>query len=111
MLHLRKEQLLYLSHHVVNAWYLQHTPCGQKLVNFMKLVVQVYLDTTDVQHEKLALRLVDPNILGFSVPCTPDVESEKIDRKREGDKITANCKKLKWHVVKHLRTCENDANI
>jgi len=70
--------------------------CGDvKVTLFMKLVVQVYLDTTDVQHEKLALRLVDPNIEGFSVPCTPDVESEKVDRKREGDEITSNCKKLK----------------
>ena len=35
---------------------------------FMKVKVQVYLDSSDIQHEKLALRLVEPNIPGFSVP-------------------------------------------
>ena len=34
---------------------------------FMKVTVQVYLDSTDIQHEKLALRLVEPHIPGFSV--------------------------------------------
>merc|ERR1712013_66883 len=43
--------------------------CGDvKLTLFMKLTVQVSLDTSDVQHEKLAVRLVHPNIEGFSVP-------------------------------------------
>merc|ERR1719430_1225958 len=48
-----------------------------KVTLFMKLLVQVYLDTSDVQHEKLALRLVDPHIEGFSVPRTPELELEK----------------------------------
>merc|ERR1719318_1499414 len=71
--------------------------CGEvKVTLFMKLLVQVYLDTSDVQHEKLALRLVDPVIEGFSVPRTPDVEEEeKGDGKRLGEEGTKNNKKLK----------------
>ncbi len=45
---------------------------GVKLTLFQKLVVQVSLDTTDVQHEKLALRLVSPVIENFSVPPAPE---------------------------------------
>jgi exosome complex exonuclease DIS3/RRP44 len=44
---------------------------GVKLTLFHKLVVQVSLDSTDVQHEKLALRLVSPVIRNFSVPPAP----------------------------------------
>merc|ERR1719147_105717 len=66
-----------------------------KVTLFMKLVVQVYLDTSDVQHEKLALRLVDPNIEGFSVPCTPELEPEKGDGKRVAEESTNTCKKMK----------------
>jgi len=43
--------------------------CGAvKLRLFMKLGVQVFLDSSDVQHEKLCLRLVTPSLEGFSVP-------------------------------------------
>merc|ERR1712142_1249281 len=43
--------------------------CGEvKMTLFMKVKVQVYLDSSDIQHEKLALRLVEPHIPGFSVP-------------------------------------------
>jgi len=70
--------------------------CGDvKVTLFMKLLVQVYLDTSDVQHEKLALRLVDPVIDGFSVPRTPEVEAEKVEGKREGEEMATNCKKAK----------------
>ena len=42
--------------------------CGEvKLTLFMKLGVQVFLDSSDVQHEKLCLRLVSPSLPGFSV--------------------------------------------
>ena len=42
--------------------------CGVvKMTLFMKVTVQVYLDSTDIQHEKLALKLVEPHIPGFSV--------------------------------------------
>merc|ERR1712142_867341 len=66
-----------------------------KVTLFMKLVVQVYLDTSDVQHEKLALRLVDPNIEGFSVPRTPELEPEKGDGKRVAEESVNSSKKIK----------------
>jgi len=66
-----------------------------KVTLFMKLLVQVYLDTSDVQHEKLALRLVDPHIEGFSVPRTPELESDKSEGKREAEESKENCKKMK----------------
>merc|ERR1711953_1031162 len=45
--------------------------CGEvKITLFMKLKVQVFLDSSDIQHEKLALRLVEPVIPGFSVSET-----------------------------------------
>jgi len=70
--------------------------CGEvKVTLFMKLIVQVYLDTTDVQHEKLALKLVDPCIEGFSVLPTPDVEENMVEGKREGEEVTQTSKKLK----------------
>ena len=55
-----------------------------KLTLFMKLTVQVSLDSSDVQHEKLAVRLVHPNIEGFSVPPAPKGE------KRENEKEDGN---------------------
>ena len=48
------------------------TAAGVKLSLFQKLVVQVSLDTSDIQHEKLALRLVSPVIENFSVPPAPE---------------------------------------
>jgi len=66
-----------------------------KVTLFMKLLVQVYLDTSDVQHEKLALRLVDPHIEGFSVPRTPELELEKSEGKRGAEASEENCKKMK----------------
>jgi len=69
---------------------------GVKITLFMKLTVQVYLDSSDVQHEKLALKLVSPDIKGFSVPATPEMTlTEKESSKREGDDLRKNCKKLK----------------
>ena len=37
----------------------------------MEVTVQLSLDSSNVQHEKLALRLVRPRIEGFSVEPTP----------------------------------------
>merc|ERR550519_814874 len=53
------------------------TCAGVKISLFQPLTVQVSLDTRDVQHEKLALRLVSPVIPGFSVPPAPPMEEEK----------------------------------
>jgi len=38
-------------------------------------VLQVYLDSSDIQHEKLSLKLVSPHIDGYSV--APDTTSDK----------------------------------
>ena len=66
--------------------------CGDvKLTLFMKLTVQVSLDTSDVQHEKLAVRLVHPNIEGFSVPPAPKGEKRQADEQDLDD----TAKKLK----------------
>merc|ERR1719410_2261860 len=60
--------------------------CGEvKLTLFMKLTIQVSLDTSDVQHEKLAVRLVHPNIEGFSVPPAPKGEKRQADEKELDD--------------------------
>jgi exosome complex exonuclease DIS3/RRP44 len=50
---------------------------GVKLSLFQKLVVQVSLDCSDIQHEKLALRLVAPVIANFSVPPAPPEDPAK----------------------------------
>merc|ERR1712136_260516 len=47
-----------------------------KLSLFQKLVVQLSLDTSDIQHEKLTLKLVTPVIPEFSVPPAPPVEDD-----------------------------------
>ena len=42
----------------------------------MEVTVQLSLDSSNVQHEKLALRLVRPRIEGFSVEPTPPAPTE-----------------------------------
>ena len=42
----------------------------------MEVTVQLSLDSSNVQHEKLALRLVRPSIEGFSVEPTPPAPTE-----------------------------------
>ena len=52
--------------------------CGEvKITLFMKLKVQVFLDSSDIQHEKLALRLVHPVIPGFSVSEAREEEGKR----------------------------------
>ena len=68
------------------------------LTLFQKLKVQLSLDSSNVQHEKLELKLVEPHIPGFSVEkCTTDgatIKSEK--RPIEEDKNDKSEKKPKW---------------
>jgi exosome complex exonuclease DIS3/RRP44 len=64
-----------------------------KLTLFMKLTVQVSLDSSDVQHEKLAVRLVEPRIEGFSVPAAP--EAVVTGGKRSADGEGKESKRLK----------------
>ena len=62
---------------------------GVKVTLFMKVTVQVYLDSSDIQHEKLSLRLVSPNIAGFSVPP----EAKEVENKRTADEDESQAKK------------------
>ena len=41
-------------------------------------MVQLSLDTSDIQHEKLTLKLVTPAIPEFSVPPSPPVEDDAV---------------------------------
>ena len=58
------------------------TCAGVKVTLFMKVIVQVFLDSSDIQHEKLSLRLVSPNIPGFSV--APESDQVSVGVKRAG---------------------------
>ena len=59
----------------------------------MKVVVQVYLDTSDIQHEKLSLKLVSPVIPGFSVDSDPVEPTSKRSVDDEDEKPTKKLKK------------------
>ena len=78
------------------------TAAGVKLSLFQKLVVQVSLDTSDIQHEKLALRLVSPVIENFSVPPAPEEDpataaaaAEAVKRPSRAELDCKSRKKLK----------------
>merc|ERR1712062_332423 len=67
--------------------------CGEvKITLFMKLKVQVFLDSSDIQHEKLALRLVHPVIPGFSVS---EIREEEGKRPSSSDDTNRSNKKRK----------------
>merc|ERR1712154_202146 len=70
------------------------TRAGVKVTLFMKVIVQVYLDSTDIQHEKLSLRLVSPNIPGFSV-TVDNHQLENNKRTAPEKEIQGTKKKLK----------------
>ncbi len=59
------------------------TCCGVKLRLFQEVRVQLSLDQTNVQHEKLVLRLVEPRIPGFSAEPTREEEEEKEEGEKE----------------------------
>ena len=72
------------------------TCAGVKVTLFMKVIVQVYLDSSDIQHEKLSLRLVSPNIPGFSVPAESEqvsVGSKRAGAEEAGPEIKKKLKK------------------
>merc|ERR1719221_157802 len=64
---------------------------GVKVTLFMKVIVQVYLDSSDIQHEKLSLRLVSPNIPGFSV--TVDNHQLEYNKRTAPEKESQGTKK------------------
>ena len=49
---------------------------------FQRLTVQLTLDQSNIQHEKLVLRLVEPKIPGFSVDPAPASENDDADDKK-----------------------------
>ncbi len=61
---------------------------------FQKVVVQMTLDSTNIQHEKLVIRLVDPQIPGFSVARAPNIPLESNNaKKRLSSDQTEDCRK------------------
>eukprot|EP00088_Acartia_fossae_P011168 TRINITY_DN15618_c0_g1_i4.p1 TRINITY_DN15618_c0_g1~~TRINITY_DN15618_c0_g1_i4.p1 ORF type:complete len:992 (-),score=249.26 TRINITY_DN15618_c0_g1_i4:1-2976(-) len=88
---------------------------GHKLSLFQKLEVQVELDSTDIQHEKLVLSLVKPAIPGYSVaPAPPLPEEEESStskvsqekdgaRKRKSDGSSTNDQDLKEKNKKKMK--------
>ena len=48
--------------------------------------MQLSLDSSNVQHEKLALRLVHPRIEGFSVEPTPSSDKPESEKKKKTPK-------------------------
>ena len=52
----------------------------------MEVTVQLSLDSSNVQHEKLALRLVHPRIEGFSVEPTPSSDKPESEKKKKTPK-------------------------
>ncbi|TRY61520.1 hypothetical protein TCAL_13903 [Tigriopus californicus] len=72
--------------------------CGDVTIRlFQKLRVQLTLDSSNVQHEKLVLRLVEPHIPGFSVEAISDDETSMEEEaplagSTPSSKIEANAK-------------------
>ena len=66
---------------------------GVTLKLFQKVKVQISLDQTNVQHEKLLLKLVEPRIPGFSVPAIGDEAAVK--RKATGEPKSTERKRPK----------------
>ena len=82
------------------------TCAGVALTLFQRVCVQLSLDQSNVQHEKLILRLVEPKIEGFSVDAVVEededeakaMEEEKTKKKKrksEGGAVNGSAKKKK----------------
>ena len=80
------------------------------LTLFQKLKVQLSLDQSNVQHEKLELKLIQPHIPGFSVEKSTDQGTDKsigniksevlkrrVDDQEQTDGLNKSAeKKTKW---------------
>jgi len=55
---------------------------GVTLKLFEKVVVRILLDDSNVQHEKLVLKLVKPHIEGFSVPPQAETPGSKVAKNK-----------------------------
>ena len=77
---------------------------------FQKVLVQLTLDQSNVQHEKLEVKLVKPYIVDFSVqqPQQPSQEEMTLAKSEkrpqmddnEDDKVGSKTKKTKWKKKK-----------
>lgn len=91
----------------------EDTPCQThgsiKLTLFQKLKIQLSLDQSNVQHEKLEVRLIDPYIPGFSVEKeghvkeNVDEKSPKPSDKRKSEEESGSTKKSKKAEKKKWR--------
>ena len=68
---------------------------GVTLTLFQKVTVRILLDDSNVQHEKLVLKLVSPQIEGFSVQPEQPQPSSGVKRKSGGGEQAGNAKKCK----------------
>ena len=73
------------------------------LTLFQKLKVQLTLDSSNVQHEKLEVRLIEPFIDGFSVSKDTEVQEEQPavtnkseKRPKTEESASKKAKKTKW---------------
>lgn len=80
----------------------QSQKCGEVVFHsFDPVIVQLSLDRSNVQHEKLTLKLVKPYIEGFSITEQPQGDVEMVeepqatDHKRKTDKQENQKKKRK----------------
>ncbi|XP_066596305.1 exosome complex exonuclease RRP44 [Prorops nasuta] len=65
--------------------------CGKFIFHtFDPVVVQISLDKSNVQHEKLIFKLVEPKIEGFSVPSTSVSEKMEVDEVKLEDSRNIN---------------------
>jgi len=63
----------------------QTSSCGVSLTLFQKLTVRILLDDSNVQHEKLVLKLVNPTIKDFSVEAIGETKESNEGKKRKSD--------------------------
>ena len=63
---------------------------------FQKIAIQLTLDQSNVQHEKLEVKLVEPYIKDFSV-TEEQLDTKTAEKRPQSDKgSSANSKKTKW---------------
>jgi len=57
------------------------------LTLFQLITVRLMLDDSNVQHEKLVLKLVEPNVIGFSVPILTKSDDDNEPPKKKHKKV------------------------
>ena len=64
------------------------------------------LDSSNVQHEKLVLKLVAPVVPGFSVPSTAPTAAEEKEEQTKPGKRDCGAMKSDTNIAKKLRTAD-----